>query len=579
MAGKSARRVGLEISNSAVRIAEISLSGGRAKLLNLGQVRLPARSVVDGAIADVSAVSAAIERCVKEGGFQIKEVHLGVAGLRAITRELDMPRVPDSELDSAVRLQALDVIPFPADKTLLSARPLEDVTLTDGTEVRRVLLAAAHRDLVDSLLAAVEAAGLVAASVDLSSTALVRALYDPSVPSGGPEAIVSIGSGLTTIVVHEGGIPHFVRTIAEGGDTITAAIAGALDLPIDDAESTKRNLEQAGPQYRAADGAAQEAATSLISEIRSSVEYYSTLPGRSDVRRVTLTGGGSRLSGFTERLQQQLRAEVINGSALARVDASALDLRPEDAVRRDALVSTVLGLALPDPSGVKSLDLLPPEITAARKSKRTERFVFAGAAVVLVVLVGLGVLKYLDVRSAESTVSTLAAQEQSLNTAIGQKNHAAKTYSEILADEGSVASQIETEAVWPVILSDLNTATPKGGVITSVNGTYVPPAIAPVTTPTPGSSSTATTTTTVVTGKAALETEVIGTLSISVTTDAGFAYFKTWLQAMDVSPQFRATSFSGLTHTTGSTVSWTAVLSVLGTIQSPRIHQFEVTSK
>ena len=39
MAAKSSRRIGLEISNSAVRIAEVSVSGGRAKLLNLGQVR------------------------------------------------------------------------------------------------------------------------------------------------------------------------------------------------------------------------------------------------------------------------------------------------------------------------------------------------------------------------------------------------------------------------------------------------------------------------------------------------------------------------------------------------------------
>src|SRR5271163_1813263 len=103
MAPRASRRVGLEISNSAVRVAEISFSGGRAKLINLGQVRLPPRAVVDGAIADVPAVSGAIQKCLSEGNFSAKEVHLGIAGLRAITRELDMPRVPDSELDAAVR--------------------------------------------------------------------------------------------------------------------------------------------------------------------------------------------------------------------------------------------------------------------------------------------------------------------------------------------------------------------------------------------------------------------------------------------------------------------------------------------
>ena len=581
MGAKSSRRVGLEISNSAVRIAEISISGGRAKLLNLGQVRLPARSVVDGAVVDVTAVAGAIERCMKEGGFTIKEVHLGVSGLRAITRELDMPYVPDGELDSAVRLQALDVIPFPAEKTLLSARPLEEITLPDGTKMRRVLLAAAHRDLVEPLLEAVTAAGLTPLTVDLGSTALVRALYDPAIPAGGPEAIVSIGSGLTTIVVHEAGVPHFVRTIAEGGDTVTAAIAGALDIPIDDAESTKRNLDQSGPHIRTAATAAQEAAGSLIAEIRSSVDYYSTLAGRFEVRRVMLTGGGSRLVGMAERLQQQMRAEVVAGSALARVDSTALNLGPDDIVRRDPLVSTVIGLALPDSAGVKSLDLLPPEIWAARRQRRIERNVALIAAAIVLVLAGVGVLRYLNVQKAENSVTALKQQIGQLNAQISRQSRQAKTYTAITSDEGSVAPILQNEVAWPLVLSDLAKATPKGGVVTSLSGSFTPPA-----TPPPPAAGAPTTTTSIVgtrSTRAQRETITIATLNIGMSTVSGTpsadsAYFKTWELAMSSSPQFRDVSFSPLTHTKG-VISWSATIQVLGTVQSRRITKFEVTSK
>jgi type IV pilus assembly protein PilM len=571
MAAKSSRRIGLEISNSAVRIAEVSVSGGRAKLLNLGQVRLPPRSVVDGAVVDVLAVAGAIERCMKEGGFTIKEVHLGAAGLRAITRELDMPHVPDSELDAAVRLQALDVIPFPAEKTLLSARPLEDITLPDGTSMRRVLLAAAHRDLVDPLLEAVTTAGLVALSVDLASTALVRALYDPAVGSGGPEAIVSIGSGLTTIVVHEDGVPHFVRTIAEGGDTITAAIAGALDLPMDDAESTKRNLDSTGPHIRAAAAAAQDAAASLIAEIRSSVDYYSTLPGRHEVRRVKLTGGGSRLAGLADRLQQQMRAEVVAGSALARLDVSSLSLSPDDIVRRDPLVSTVVGLGLPDPPGVKSLDLLPPEILAARRQHTVERTVIAIAIVIVLALAGLGALRYLDVRNAENQSTALSQQITGLNAQIASEDKEARTYSEITGDAASVVPVLSREVDWPLVLSDLAKATPTGGVVTSISGVWTPPAA-----PVAAVAGAPTTTTLPPTSQAGLENISIANLSITISTNQGFAYFRTWLQAMSTSPQFRYVAYSSISHAAG-TVTWSATLTVLGTVQSGRLQQFEVT--
>lgn len=570
MGAKTGRRLGLEISNSAVRMAEVSVSGGRAKLHNLAQVRLPARSVVDGAVLDVTAVASTIERCVKEGGFTAKEVHLGVAGLRAITRELDMPQVPDGELDAAVKLQALDVIPFPVDRTLLSARPLDEVPAADGTTMRRVLVAAAHRDLVDPLIEAVTAAGLVPLTIELSSTALVRALFDPNAATGGPEAIVSIGSGLTTIVVHEGGTPHFVRTIAEGGDTITAAIAGALDLPLDDAESTKRNLDQAGPHIRAAAAAAQNASASLVAEIRSSVEYYSTLPGRSEVRRVTLTGGGSRLAGLAERLQQQVRADVVRGSAFSRVDASSLELTPEDASRRDPLVATVIGLALADPAGVKPLDLLPEEIIAARRRKRFEQGMLVAAAVVLVLLVALGVLRFFQVHNAENNVASQRTQITDLKAQIAQRDKAAKEYAQIQSDEGSVTSALAGDVNWPVILRDLAATTPGGGEVTQIDGTYS----APVAT-----TGTASTLPTAGETQAQKEATVVATLDVGVSSNDGFSYFRTWMKTFETSPEFRVVSTSGVTHPSGNTITYTAVLDVLGTIQSSRINEFEVQSK
>ena len=142
---------------------------------------------------------------------------IGIAGLRAITREIDLPFVPDDEIDSAVRFQSEEVIPFPPDKTILSAQVLADFTAPDGTAMRRVLVAAAHRDLVEGVVSAVEAAGLQVEGVDLVSSALVRALVDPATMSDSPEAIVSVGAGLTVVVVHQHGRPRFVRTVGIGG--------------------------------------------------------------------------------------------------------------------------------------------------------------------------------------------------------------------------------------------------------------------------------------------------------------------------------------------------------------------------
>ncbi|MGH9304504.1 MAG: type IV pilus assembly protein PilM [Acidimicrobiales bacterium] len=569
MAAIGTKHVGLEISNSAVRMAEVSVSGSKVRLLNVGQVRLPPRVVLDGAITDVTAVKSAIERCVKEGGFSAKEVHLGIAGLRAITRELEMPQVPDSELDAAVRLQALDVIPFPADKTLLSARPLEDFSATDGTPMRRVLLAAAHRDLVEPLIAAVSAAGLTAKSVDLTSTALIRALYDPAADTGAPEAIVSIGSGLTTVVVHEGGVPHFVRTIAEGGDAVTAAISGALDLPLEDAETTKRNLDQPGPHIRAAAAAAFESSTSLIGEIRSSIEYYASLPGRSEVRSVTVTGGGSRLSGLVQRMQQQLRSHVTVGSVLSRVDCTELHLSAEELARRDPLVAVVVGLALPERSNVKALDLLPPEILQQRRAARTGRIVVAVAALIVLALIGGGVLRYLQVHHAENTVSSLEESINSTNSQIARYDVARHEVAQIQKDETVLSPVVAGEVNWPAVLVSVAKNTPTGGVVTSISGQATPPVSTVSATPGVPSQTSA----------IPASQLQIATVSVSLVAQKNYPYFQVWFNQLARSGQLQLTQFSPFSQEANGTVTYSATLSVLGTIRSSRLSEFEVLSK
>ncbi len=223
--------VGLDIGTSAVRAAELDVGHGRPVLQTYGQVGLPPGSLVDGEIRDASAVTEAITKLWKNGQFSSTSVIVGIAGLRAITRELDLPFVPDDEVDSAVRFQSEEVIPFPPDQTILSSQVLADYTSPDGDKMRRVLVAAAHVDLVNGVVEAVEKAGLTVDGVDLISSALVRAIGGQDA-SEQPEAIVSVGAGLTVVVVHQQGRPQFVRTIGSGGNATTAAVSAALDVPI-----------------------------------------------------------------------------------------------------------------------------------------------------------------------------------------------------------------------------------------------------------------------------------------------------------------------------------------------------------
>src|SRR3984957_4963175 len=255
--------VGLDIGTSAAPPAHPHISPAQPVLLTYGQVGLPPGSLVDGEIRDGSSVTEAIKKLWENGQFSGSSVIVGIAGLRAITREIDLPFVPDSEVDSAVRFQSEEVIPFPPDQTILSSQILADYTSPEGDKMRRVLVAAAHVDLVNGVITAVENAGLTVDGVDLISSALVRAVggHEESDP---PEPIVSVRAGLTVVVVHQNGRPQFVRTIGSGGNAPTAAVSAALDLPVTDAEGVKRRIGEPMAQMQAAERAAQASMNDLV---------------------------------------------------------------------------------------------------------------------------------------------------------------------------------------------------------------------------------------------------------------------------------------------------------------------------
>ena len=305
--------VGLDIGTSAVRAAELDVSHSKPVLHTYGQVGLPPGSLVDGEIRDSAAVSEAIIKLWKNGQFSSNSVIVGIAGLRAITREIDLPFVPDNEVDSAVRFQSEEVIPFPPDQTILSSQVLADYTSPEGDKMRRVLVAAAHVDLVNGVIEVVEKAGLTVEGVDLISSALVRAIGGQDT-SEQPEAIVSVGAGLTVVVVHQQGRPQFVRTIGSGGNATTAAVSAALDVPISDAEAVKRRIGEQSLQMQTAERASQASMNDLVGEIRNSIQYFASLPGRLPVSRVLVTGGGSDLHGFIPMLESQIRLPVVSVS-------------------------------------------------------------------------------------------------------------------------------------------------------------------------------------------------------------------------------------------------------------------------
>jgi len=558
-----AQVIGLDIGTSAVRAAQID-SGPRPSLTAFSQVGLAPGTIVDGEVKNGTELAAALRRLWQNGRFASNEVVVGIAGLRAITRELDIPWVPDDEVDSAVRFQSEEVIPFSPEKTLLSTQVLGDTTAPDGTRSRRVLVAAAHHDLVDGVVDAVHQAGLEVRGVDLVSSALVRALVDPNKLSEQPEAIVSVGAGLTVIVVHQSGRPLFVRTLGVGGSAATDAIAGSLDVPIADAEQLKRRLDGSTPQLKSAQGATGPVIDELAADIRNSIQYFSSMSSRQPLSRVLVTGGGSQLHGLIEELHGQVHIPVLLVSPFERVDISDLDMSPSQLAALGPVVATAVGLALPEPNpAVRRFNLVPPEVLRRAFERKVTRYAVTSAAVVAAALVLFGGWRLWNVHSAEHQVGALNSNLAQLKAEIPTFDRVSEAVTELHSAQSEVVTLTAKAVDWSAVLNELNKVTPSGLGVATLSGTGGPSVVGTSTT---GSSTSSTTGTT----PGATTSGGIGSMTVSVSgsfpNTAHFSPVAEWIDGISSSSMFAPPSVSSVTNapTGGSTtVTFSSVVSIM----------------
>ena len=486
------RLIGLDIGTNAVRVAEIE-PGNPPRLTSFGQVALPVGAMRDGEVVDPTAVTAAIQRLWKELSLKKAPVRVGVATPRVLVRTVDLPTMSDDEMAGALRFQAQELIPIPLEDAVLDFQVLEVLPVADpgpdgvaAQPMSRVLLAAAHKDLIRNLTGAVRAAGLSVASVDLVPLALVRSVgRRVSDNGGGVEAIVSVGGGVTVVVVHQLGIPRFVRILGSGGRLVTDAIARDLELTQDQAEAVKRQDERAPSDLaQRARGAMARPISDLVEQIRGSLDYYRTQPDAMRLLRVTLTGGGSLTPGLADQLLDTIGVPVDLARPREHVAVGDIGFAEDQLPVLDPFLPVPVGLALGGLMPGKRIDLLG---VGSKEPVDRAQLIKVGALVGVVVLAGLAGLTYLkqgQVDDEKSKLSDAVAKNTVLQTKIDALSAVGQRQTQIETLSTETQALLANDVSWSSLLQAISRTIPSDVWLTSFQGT-VTQAAAAAAAPTP----------------------------------------------------------------------------------------------
>jgi type IV pilus assembly protein PilM len=336
--GPGGEVVGLRVGSSQIAAAQVN-NNRAPEVLKLVRGPIAAGVVADGEVRDPDALAQALKRFFDEHKLPRGRVRLGIATNRIGVRVLEVPKIDDPKmLENAIRFRVQEVLPIPLADAVLDHVVLGDLEQADEP-TSRVLVAFAHRELIDRYVEACKRARIKLVGIDFDAFALLRALSDDSAEIEHATVAVAIGRERTIFAVAERDVCDFTRVLEWGGASLDVVLARALDLTPSQAEPVKRTIAlvsespgtQLSPvQLEAARAAIRDELQLLARELLSSLQYYQSRPGSLAIAEVLLTGGGSELVGVAPELERLLGVPVRVADSFAQVKLGKKVKRPAD---------------------------------------------------------------------------------------------------------------------------------------------------------------------------------------------------------------------------------------------------------
>jgi type IV pilus assembly protein PilM len=347
---KSPPIIGLDISTTAVKLLELSQSGGRYRVESYAVEPLPPNSVIEKNISDVESVGEAIRRAVKRSGTRNKHAAVAVAGSAVITKVISMPAsLSDDEMESQIELEADQYIPYPLEEVNLDFEVMGPAP--NDPERVEVLLAACRSENVDVRVDAVELAGLTGKVVDVEAYAMENAfgLLAEQMPEQGMDktiAVVDVGATMTTLNVLHDLKTIYTREQVFGGKQLTEEIQRRYGLSYEEAGMAKR---QGGLPDNYVPEVLEPFKEAMAQQVSRSLQFFFSSSQYNNVDHLVLAGGSSSIAGMDELIEKKLgvptsvanpfvnmsiapkiKAQVLSNDAPALMIACGLALRSFD---------------------------------------------------------------------------------------------------------------------------------------------------------------------------------------------------------------------------------------------------------
>jgi type IV pilus assembly protein PilM len=306
-ANKKVPLIGVDISSTAVKLLQLSQSGGRYRVEHYAVEPLPPNAVV------------ALNRL----GAKSRFAAAAVAGSAVITKIIPMQAdLSEDELEDQIQVEAGQYIPYPIEEVSLDFEVLGPVK--DNPEMVQVLLAASRTENVEVRTAALDLGGLTAKVVDVEAFVMenaFRLIADQlSVTRDGLVALVDVGATMTTLNVLRNQRSIYTREQVFGGKQLTDEVMRRYGLSYEEAGLAKR---QGGLPESYEVEVLEPFKEAMVQQVSRLLQFFYAGSEFNRVDQIVLAGGCASIAGVAEMVEEQLGVSTVVANPLANMSLAS----------------------------------------------------------------------------------------------------------------------------------------------------------------------------------------------------------------------------------------------------------------
>jgi len=348
---KKNRCLGVDFGTTGIKIVELKKENNLPVFVNYA-ISYDSGSLLqaDGLEPLDTQARDVLGNVLKNGDFTTKKAVLGIPGFFSLIFFIDLPEMPEGEIEQAVKFEAAKYIPTPIDEVNLGweaigsvqEKSLEGGQLPAKARKIQVMVVSVPRSITKKYGEIAGSVKLKTAAMEVENFAAARALIGND---KGTFMIVNMGAKATDFTIVSDGVVRVTRNIDVGGAEMSRALASGLGVDLERADKLKKsdhvNLLDSKGEMASLIGPAVGIVSEEIKRLR---EIYHKKSPLKKIEKIVFTGGTSKMKTLIGFFEKEIGIGCQLGNSLARVGVAKKHQAVLEAVSPELTVA--IGLAM-----------------------------------------------------------------------------------------------------------------------------------------------------------------------------------------------------------------------------------------